>query len=130
MKSARSLKGWIMSVVLAFSFLFLFASLAGAIDYTYDDLNRLLRVEYDDGTVIEYVYDEVGNRVQRVSGISLPARPTNLVASTVAADQPYRVGCVHQKRWLWLYKKSLTEFNVHDTHIMYIEYWGETHVKI
>ena len=51
MKSARSLKGWIMSVVLAFSFLCLFASLAGAIDYTYDDLNRLLRVEYDDGTL-------------------------------------------------------------------------------
>ncbi|MDD5154151.1 MAG: RHS repeat protein [Desulfovibrionales bacterium] len=87
MKSARSLKGWIMSVVLAFSFLFLFASLAGAIDYTYDDLNRLLRVEYDDGTVIEYVYDEVGNRVQRVSGISLPGQPTGLVASTVSADQ-------------------------------------------
>ncbi|MDP3028708.1 MAG: RHS repeat domain-containing protein [Deltaproteobacteria bacterium] len=36
-------------------------------DYTYDDLNRLLQVEYDDGTVIEYVYDEVGNRLQRVS---------------------------------------------------------------
>ena len=51
MKSARSLKGWIRSVVLAFGFLFLFASLSGAIDYTYDDLNRLIGVEYDDGTL-------------------------------------------------------------------------------
>ncbi|MDD5154149.1 MAG: RHS repeat protein [Desulfovibrionales bacterium] len=86
MKSARSLKGWIMSVVLAFSFLFLFASLAGAIDYTYDDLNRLLRVEYDDGTVIEYVYDEVGNRVQlcRVGTVlSCPPNPLNF-ASTLS----------------------------------------------
>jgi YD repeat-containing protein len=83
MKSTRSLKGWIRSVVLAFSFLFLFASLAGAIDYTYDDLNRLLRVEYDDGTVIEYVYDEVGNRVQRVTGAALPdmaGEPLSLAA--------------------------------------------------
>lgn len=52
-------------------------------DYTYDDLNRLLQVEYDDGTVIEYVYDEVGNRVQKVNGAGLPdmaGEPLPLVA--------------------------------------------------
>jgi len=31
----------------------------------YDDLGRLIRVEYDDGTVLEYTYDEVGNRLSR-----------------------------------------------------------------
>ncbi len=37
--------------------------------YTYDELNRLNRVDYGDGTVIEYVYDSNGNRLEiRVPG--------------------------------------------------------------
>jgi YD repeat-containing protein len=31
--------------------------------YTYDDLNRLIKVEYGDGSVVEYGYDAVGNRL-------------------------------------------------------------------
>ena len=38
---------------------------AGAVDYTYDDLNRLIRVDYSDGRSLEYTYDGVGNRVQQ-----------------------------------------------------------------
>jgi YD repeat-containing protein len=30
--------------------------------YTYDDLGRLETVTYDDGSVVEYDYDETGNR--------------------------------------------------------------------
>ena len=34
------------------------------VTYFYDDLNRLIRVVYDNGTVIQYTYDEVGNRLE------------------------------------------------------------------
>lgn len=35
-----------------------------AITYTYDDLNRLIKVEYESGTIIEYEYDSAGNITQ------------------------------------------------------------------
>jgi YD repeat-containing protein len=35
---------------------------AGSATYTYDGLNRLIRAEYEDGTVIQYTYDGAGNR--------------------------------------------------------------------
>lgn len=35
---------------------------AASATYVYDELNRLRRAEYVDGTTIEYTYDEVGNR--------------------------------------------------------------------
>ena len=35
-----------------------------SVNYFYDDSNRLIRVEYPDGTVIGYSYDAVGNRVE------------------------------------------------------------------
>ncbi len=41
------------------------ASFAGTVNYIYDDLNRLTRAIYGDGTVIDYTYDEVGNRQQK-----------------------------------------------------------------
>ncbi|HEY6872712.1 MAG TPA: hypothetical protein VI298_08310 [Geobacteraceae bacterium] len=43
---------------------------AMAVSYQYDDLNRLERVDYDNGTAIIYTYDEVGNRQQTV--VSVP----------------------------------------------------------
>ena len=41
------------------------ASFAETVNYIYDDLNRLKRVIYGNGTVIDYTYDEVGNRQQK-----------------------------------------------------------------
>jgi len=52
--------------IISFIFISVITSLAGTINYSYDDLNRLERVEYEDGIVIEYFYDEVGNRTQKV----------------------------------------------------------------
>ncbi len=46
--------------------IFVWALPAYAIDYTYDALNRLTEVQYDDGTIISYNYDAVGNRLSRV----------------------------------------------------------------
>lgn len=40
--------------------------LAATAQYTYDNLNRLVQVQYDDGTVIQYSYDAVGNRLVQV----------------------------------------------------------------
>lgn len=33
----------------------------GAVTYTYDSVDRLIRADYENGTVIEYEYDLVGN---------------------------------------------------------------------
>ena len=35
---------------------------AGELTYIYDELNRLKQATYDDGTIIQYIYDGVGNR--------------------------------------------------------------------
>ena len=40
-------------------------ALAETVEYTYDELNRVKTVIYEDGTTIEYDYDEVGNRTIR-----------------------------------------------------------------
>jgi YD repeat-containing protein len=38
---------------------------ASTVQYRYDELDRIYQVEYDDGTIVEYVYDNVGNRIQK-----------------------------------------------------------------
>ena len=40
-------------------------ALAGTVEYTYDELNRIKTVIYEDGTTIVYDYDDVGNRTIR-----------------------------------------------------------------
>jgi YD repeat-containing protein len=47
---------------------------AGSVQYMYDSLNRLIRVEHSDGAVIEYTYDDAGNRTRVVviAGSDLP----------------------------------------------------------
>lgn len=54
------------AAALAGILLFSTSGFAETIKNIYDDLNRLKRVEYGSGLVIEYTYDEVGNRTQRV----------------------------------------------------------------
>jgi YD repeat-containing protein len=48
---------------------------AETINYTYDDMLRLIRVEYEDGTTVDYVYDNVGNRLQKTT--TLAGSPAN-----------------------------------------------------
>lgn len=38
---------------------------AGSADYVYDNLGRLIAINYDDGTTITYSYDNTGNRITR-----------------------------------------------------------------
>jgi YD repeat-containing protein len=42
------------------------------ISYTYDALNRLEQVQYPDGTIIKYFYDDAGNRVQQEVTVATP----------------------------------------------------------
>lgn len=44
----------------------LLAPAAQSIEYFYDELDRLVEVQYDDGTVVQYTYDEGGNRLTRM----------------------------------------------------------------
>lgn len=46
--------------------LLLGAGPASAVEYFYDELDRLERVVYEDGTEVEYTYDAGGNRLARV----------------------------------------------------------------
>jgi len=52
----------ILIALSAFLSLMAIACHACAVTYEYDDLNRLYKVTYDNGYVIVYDYDEVGNR--------------------------------------------------------------------
>jgi YD repeat-containing protein len=42
---------------------------AGTTTYNYDELNRLVRVEYLDGTVVDYTYDANGNRTEIIHSV-------------------------------------------------------------
>ena len=54
---------------------------ASAIDYTYDALNRLTKVTYDNSAYITYTYDAAGNRL---TVASLGGKPEPLPASAMA----------------------------------------------
>ncbi len=53
-------------IFIALILIYVVSSFAETIIYRYDNAKRLERVEYEDGAVIEYYYDEVGNREQKV----------------------------------------------------------------
>ena len=57
----------LMSVIIIALILTSVITYAGSITYTYDGLNRLIRAEYGDGTIIQYIYDQYRNLVVRQS---------------------------------------------------------------
>ncbi len=66
--------------LIIFLALLLFSSGAEAFQYTYDSLNRLTRITYDSGAVIEYAYDAAGNLVAVTQAgivvVTAPGAPT------------------------------------------------------
>ena len=48
---------------------------ADSAQYTYDNLNRLIQVQYEDGTTIQYTYDPAGNRLTRQVTVPPTCRP-------------------------------------------------------
>ena len=56
--------------------LFTIPGLTATAQYTYDNLNRLVQVQLDDGTTIQYTYDAAGNRVvKQVTAFTPPEAP-------------------------------------------------------
>lgn len=51
----------IVKVVLTFVLLFSTTTIVSAASYTYDELNRLTKVTYEDGAIVSYTYDAAGN---------------------------------------------------------------------
>jgi len=64
-----------LAIIIAFTLITAIPSFADTINYTYDDLNRVVRIEnLTNGNVTEFQYDAVGNRTQKTisnSGILL-----------------------------------------------------------
>lgn len=73
------------------------ASFAETIQYTYDKADRLTKVEYSDGTVIEYAYDPAGNRLQeKITTTS--AKPGQVPNVTKTSVKPNRLQRQHGPR--------------------------------
>ena len=74
---SRIRDGLLISLVVIGLFVMWFSnSHAQTINYIYDELNRLIRVEYGSGMVIEYTYDKVGNRLKKELQITDTTAPT------------------------------------------------------
>ena len=58
--------------------------------YTYDSLNRLITVDYGNGTTIAYTYDAAGNRLTRTTVVAPVARP-DLTGSWISLTQTCKV---------------------------------------
>ena len=56
-----------ITAIIGFLFTLCLPSYSGASNYFYDDANRLIRVDYENGSKIEYSYDESGNRTQSLT---------------------------------------------------------------
>nr|WP_321400459.1 hypothetical protein [uncultured Desulfobacter sp.] len=53
-------------IPLAITLLFVSFASAGTITYEYDDLNRIVKMEKSGDYIIEYSYDDAGNRTQTI----------------------------------------------------------------
>jgi len=99
--SIRRAVSW--SVAASCFLLAVVSSFADSISYTYDDLNRLTKTQYGSGTVIEYTYDEVGNRLQKkITDTTAPtgtivinagAAATNVTAASLTLTCSDTNGC-------------------------------------
>ena len=71
---------WVATFVRVLIVVICSAGAARADTYYYDALNRLVRVEYTSGQVIQYAYDAAGNRMSMVTS-AIVALPPALLAS-------------------------------------------------
>lgn len=79
-----------------------FYKLTNAATYNYDNLHRLTRVVYVNGTVITYSYDEVGNRTRRVSTLQADSSidgTVNFNDFTILASRWMEEYCGYTDEW-------------------------------
>ncbi len=79
---------WIAPLVCAV--MFLFASGVSAITYEYDELNRLKKVDYENGASIIYEYDAAGD-VTAVQYVGLPTE-SNSASDSVTGPKSKQTG--------------------------------------
>jgi YD repeat-containing protein len=65
--------------------------LAGTAQYTYDSSNRLVQVQYDDGTTIQYSYDAAGNRLVKQVAAFQASAPATGQGSGLLAKSPLNI---------------------------------------
>lgn len=78
----------------------------GQVQYSYDDLNRLITVEYQNGLQTQYTYDPLGNRLTKTSSYLIPAAAGAISGPAVvcAGDDSvvYSVAAVANTAWyIW-----------------------------
>ena len=98
-----------LSYSLATAFLLVFLAIGTGypndVNYTYDQLNRLIGVQYSDGTAIGYTYDDVGNRI--IQNVIFPSSPeASFAASPTNGSAPLAVAFTDQSTgtissWSW-----------------------------
>ncbi len=71
---------------LAISFLFSASSIAETITCEYDNHNRIVKMEKSDDYVIEYFYDDAGNRTQTITQVQSPVFDHDSDADIDGAD--------------------------------------------
>jgi len=74
---------------------------AETINYGYDDAQRLVSAQYGDGTVVDYVYDNLGNRLQKATTLAgAPANnPPNVAISPSPANGATGISTIPTLSW-------------------------------
>jgi len=89
--------GLLISLVVISLIVILFnTSYADTTNYVYDELNRLIRVEYGDGSVVEYTYDKAGNRLGKtiqVVDITPPTTTASPAGGVYSTPQFVTLSC-------------------------------------
>ncbi|MCP4351612.1 MAG: choice-of-anchor D domain-containing protein [Desulfobacterales bacterium] len=90
---------WIISIALILAPVLTIS--AETINYTYDDMLRLKRAEYQDGTIVEYVYDNLGNRLQKTTTLAgaPPNNPPNPATSPNIPSQATGIATTPTLTW-------------------------------
>ncbi len=91
--SSRLRRGLIAAVAVIALMLVSVIAYAGSVTYTYDSLNRLIKAEYEDGTVIQYTYDADGNRTALYSNITPPVTTPSLPGGNYGSAQSVSLTC-------------------------------------
>jgi PKD repeat protein len=87
--------------VFAFLLSSAFDSFAETINYTYDDMLRLVKAQYGDGTSVDYVYDNLGNRLIKTTTLAgAPANnPPNSITNPLPADSATEISATPTLTW-------------------------------
>ena len=90
--------------IVLFCFLFITPGLAATAQYTYDNLNRLVQVQYDDGTTIQYSYDPAGNRLVKQVTVFHASVPATGQGSGLLAKSPLNQNSTFFSWWAAIWR--------------------------